>query len=149
LSGAENGAENCGDCKATKPIQTCRRRRGQRARLGRSLRTQAADGTVWEPFADEGSCQMYAFLHLVSTVISIYIWLLIAQAVLSWLVAFGVVNRYNRAVATIGDFLWRVTEPLLRPIRRVIPDLGGIDISPVILILLLWFLRDLMFEYLV
>ncbi|MGC2201292.1 MAG: YggT family protein [Stellaceae bacterium] len=91
---------------------------------------------------------MYAFLHLVNTVISIYIWLLIAQAILSWLVAFGIVNRYNRVVATIGDFLWRVTEPLLRPIRRVIPDLGGIDISPVILILLLWFLRDLMFEYL-
>lgn len=92
---------------------------------------------------------MYAFLTLVSTVISIYVWLLIAQAVLSWLVAFGIVNRYNRVVATIGDFLWRVTEPLLRPIRRVLPDLGGIDISPVILILLLWFLRDLMFEYLV
>ena len=92
---------------------------------------------------------MYAFLTLVSTVITIYVWLLIAQAVLSWLVAFGIVNRYNRVVATIGDFLWRVTEPLLRPIRRVLPDLGGIDISPVILILLLWFLRDLMFEYLV
>ena len=92
---------------------------------------------------------MYAFLNLVSTVISSYIWLLIAQAVLSWLVAFGIVNRYNRVVATIGDFLWRVTEPLLRPIRRVLPDLGGIDISPVILILLLWFLRNLMFEYLV
>ena len=92
---------------------------------------------------------MYAFLNLVSTVISIYIWLLIAQAVLSWLVAFGIVNRYNRVVATIGDFLWRITEPLLRPIRRVIPDLGGIDISPVILILLLWFVRNLMFEYLV
>ena len=91
---------------------------------------------------------MYAFLTLVSTVISIYVWLLIAQAVLSWLVAFGIVNRYNRVVATIGDFLWRVTEPLLRPIRRVLPDLGGIDISPVILILLLWFLRNLMFEYL-
>jgi YggT family protein len=90
---------------------------------------------------------MYAFLNLVSTVISIYIWLLIAQAVLSWLVAFGIVNRYNRVVATIGDFLWRVTEPLLRPIRRVLPDLGGIDISPVILILLLWFLHNLMFEY--
>ena len=90
---------------------------------------------------------MYAFLNLVSTVISIYIWLLIAQAVLSWLVAFGIANRYNRVVATIGDFLWRVTEPLLRPIRRVLPDLGGIDISPVILILLLWFLRNLMFEY--
>jgi YggT family protein len=92
---------------------------------------------------------MYAFVHLVSTVISIYIWLLIAQAILSWLVAFGIVNRYNRVVNTIGDFLWRVTEPLLRPIRRVLPDLGGIDVSPVILILLLWFLRDLMFEYLV
>jgi YggT family protein len=92
---------------------------------------------------------MYAFLNLVSTVISIYVWLLIAQAVLSWLVAFGIVNRYNRVVATIGDFLWRVTEPLLRPIRRVLPDLGGIDISPVILILVLWFLRNLMFEYLV
>ena len=92
---------------------------------------------------------MYAFLNLVSTVISIYIWLLIAQAVLSWLVAFGIVNRYNRVVATIGDFLWRITEPLLRPIRRVLPNLGGIDISPVILILLLWFLRNLMFEYLV
>jgi YggT family protein len=92
---------------------------------------------------------MYAFLSLVDTLITIYIWLLIAQAILSWLVSFGIVNRYNRVVALVGDFLWRVTEPLLRPIRRVLPDLGGIDISPVILILLLWFLRNLMFEYLV
>ncbi len=91
---------------------------------------------------------MYALLSLVSTLIQIYIWLLIAQAVLSWLVAFGVANRHNRAVAMIGDFLWRVTEPLLRPIRRVLPDLGGIDVSPVILILLLYFVRNLMFEYL-
>jgi YggT family protein len=87
-------------------------------------------------------------LNLISTVITIYIWLLIAQAVLSWLLAFGVVNRYNRVVTAVGDFLWRITEPLLRPIRSVLPDLGGIDISPVILILLLYFLRDLMFEYL-
>jgi YggT family protein len=90
----------------------------------------------------------YALLNLISTVITIYIWLLIAQAVLSWLLAFGVVNRYNRAVTSIGNFLWRITDPLLRPIRSVLPDLGGIDISPVILILLLYFLRDLMFEYL-
>ena len=90
----------------------------------------------------------YALLNLISTVITIYIWLLIAQAVLSWLLAFGVVNRYNRAVTSIADFLWRITDPLLRPIRSVLPDLGGIDISPVILILLLYFLRDLMFEYL-
>ena len=86
---------------------------------------------------------MYAFLNLVSTVISIYVWLLIAQAVLSWLLAFGVVNRYNRGVAVIGDFLYRVTEPALRPIRNFLPNFGGIDISPVILILILMFLRRL------
>jgi YggT family protein len=90
----------------------------------------------------------YALLNLISTVITIYIWLLIAQAVLSWLLAFGVVNRHNRFVTSLGEFLWRITEPLLRPIRSVLPDLGGIDISPVILILVLYFLRDLMFEYL-
>jgi len=90
----------------------------------------------------------YALLILISTIITIYIWLLIAQAVLSWLLAFGVVNRYNRVVASVNDFLWRITEPVLRPIRSVLPDLGGIDISPVILILVLYFLRDLMFEYL-
>jgi YggT family protein len=90
----------------------------------------------------------YALLNLISTLITIYIWLLIAQAVLSWLLAFGVVNRYNRVVASVNDFLWRITEPVLRPIRSILPDLGGIDISPVILILVLYFLRDLMFEYL-
>jgi YggT family protein len=87
---------------------------------------------------------MNALLWLIDELIDIYIWLLIAQAVLSWLLAFGVINRYNRVVTTIGDFLWRITEPLLRPIRRVLPDLGGIDISPVILILLLVFLRRLL-----
>ena len=87
---------------------------------------------------------MYAFLNLLDTVIRIYIWLLIIQAVLSWLIAFGIVNRHNRIVGTIEDFLWRITEPLLRPIRRLLPNLGGIDLSPVILILLLVFLRRLL-----
>ena len=95
---------------------------------------------------------MYAFLNLVDTVIRIYIWLLIIQVVLSWLTAFGIVNRHNRVIGTIEDFLWRITEPALRPIRRLLgrfrPNLGGIDISPVILILLLYFIRNLMFEYL-
>ena len=86
---------------------------------------------------------MRALLWLIDTLIDIYIWLLIAQAILSWLVAFSVVNRHNRAVATLGDFLYRVTEPALRPIRNFLPNLGGIDISPVILILLLMFLRRL------
>jgi len=82
---------------------------------------------------------MGPLVELVHLVIKIYIYLLIAQAVLSWLVAFGIANRHNRTVSMVGDFLWRITEPLLRPIRRVLPDLGGIDISPVVLILLLWF----------
>ena len=86
------------------------------------------------------------FVWLIDTLITIYIWLLIAQAVLSWLLAFGVVNRHNRAVAVIGDFLYRVTEPALRPIRAFLPNFGGIDISPIILILILYFISDLIVE---
>ena len=89
------------------------------------------------------------FVWLIDTLITIYIWLLVAQAVLSWLLAFGVVNRYNRAVAVIGDFLYRVTEPALRPIRRVLPSFGGIDISPVILIVILMFLERFILYYVV
>jgi YggT family protein len=89
---------------------------------------------------------MHAILNLILLLIRIYIWLLIAQAILSWLLAFGVVNRYNRAVAVIGDFLFRATEPALAPIRRFVPNLGGIDISPFILALLLWFISDLIIE---
>ena len=86
---------------------------------------------------------MRAVLWLINTIITVYIWLLIAQAVLSWLLAFGVVNRYNRTVAIIGDFLYRITEPALRPIRNFLPNFGGVDTSPVILILILMFLRRL------
>ena len=89
---------------------------------------------------------MYALLNLIDSAISIYIWLLIASVVLTWLVAFNVINTRNRFVYTVGDFLHRITEPALRPIRSVLPNLGGIDISPVVLILLLYFVRDLLFE---
>ena len=75
-------------------------------------------------------------------VIDLYIWIVIASAILSWLVAFNVVNTNNRVVLVIGDTLYRLTEPALRPIRNILPNLGGIDISPVILILLLLFVRD-------
>jgi YggT family protein len=88
---------------------------------------------------------MNPFLWLIDTVITLYIWILIAAAVLSWLIAFNVVNTRNPVVASIGDFLYRITEPALRPIRSVMPNLGGIDISPVILILGLLFLRNLIF----
>ncbi len=89
---------------------------------------------------------MLAFVHLVDNIITLYIWVLIISAVMSWLIAFGVVNTRNRAVYLIADFCYRITEPALRPIRRVIPNLGGIDISPILLIFLLWFLRDLLYE---
>ena len=81
---------------------------------------------------------------LLTTVLDIYIWILIAGAILSWLVAFNVVNTRNRFVYMLGDFLYRVTEPALRPIRRVLPNLGGIDLSPLVLILLLLFLQQVL-----
>ena len=89
---------------------------------------------------------MHAVLNILLLIIRIYIWVLIGQAILSWLLAFGVINRYNRAVSVIGDFLYRVTEPALRPIRSILPNFGGIDISPVVLILILYFISDLIVE---
>ncbi|WP_353858162.1 YggT family protein [Azospirillum formosense] len=90
---------------------------------------------------------MIALYLLIDTVLSLYVWLLIASAVLSWLVAFNVVNTRNRAVYVIGDFLYRITEPVLRPIRRVLPNMGGLDLSPIAVILLIFFIRNLMAEY--
>ena len=89
---------------------------------------------------------MYALLNLIDTIIQLYIYVLIASAVLSWLIAFNVVNTHNRFVAMIAEALWRLTEPVLAPIRRILPNLGGLDLSPVVLILLLIFLRNLLFE---
>lgn len=89
---------------------------------------------------------MHALFDLILLLIRIYIWLLIGQAVLSWLLAFGVVNRHNRGVAVIGDFLYRITEPALRPIRNFLPNFGGIDISPIVLILILYFISSLIIE---
>ncbi len=84
---------------------------------------------------------MRALFLVIDLALEIYIWVLIAAAIFSWLVAFNVVNVRNSVVGAIGDFLYRVTEPALRPIRTVMPNLGGIDISPVILILLIIFIR--------
>ena len=80
-------------------------------------------------------------IRVAMSAIDLYIWVVIISAILSWLVAFNVVNTSNRFVYTIGDALWRLTEPALRPIRKFMPNLGGIDISPVILILVLFFIN--------
>jgi YggT family protein len=90
---------------------------------------------------------MRAVLDIVLLVLQIYIWLLIAAAVLSWLIAFNVVNTRNQFVASIGEFLYRITEPLLRPIRNMLPNLGGIDISPVILILIILLIENIIIRY--
>jgi YggT family protein len=90
---------------------------------------------------------MRALLDVILLVLQIYVWLLIAAAVLSWLIAFGVVNTRNQAVAMLADFLYRITEPALRPIRSVLPHLGGIDISPVILILIIYFIQEVIIRY--
>ena len=90
---------------------------------------------------------MLSLLDLIDKVIELYMWCLIIVVAMSWLTAFNVINTQNRVVYQIYDFMYRITEPALRPIRRWIPYLGGIDISPVILILLLWFFRDLLKEY--
>jgi YggT family protein len=84
---------------------------------------------------------MRALFLVIDIALELYIWLLIAAAILSWLIAFNVVNTRNQVVATIGDFLYRITEPALRPIRNRLPSLGGIDVSPVILILIIIFIR--------
>jgi YggT family protein len=64
----------------------------------------------------------------------------------SWLINFNVINTSNRAVYMIVDVLYKLTEPALRPIRRILPNMGGLDLSPVVLILILWFIRDLLFD---
>ncbi|MEE8634293.1 MAG: YggT family protein [Methyloceanibacter sp.] len=83
---------------------------------------------------------MLPLIGFIVYVIQLYIWVIIASAILSWLIAFNVVNTSNKFVYSVADLLYRVTEPALRPIRSILPDLGGIDISPVILILFLLFI---------
>ena len=80
-------------------------------------------------------------IRILIIALNVYVWMVIASAILSWLVHFGVVNTRNQVVSMIGEFLWRITEPALRPIRRFLPNLGGIDISPIILILIIYFLQ--------
>jgi YggT family protein len=84
---------------------------------------------------------MIPIFELLVQVIELYKFVLIVAVIMSWLVAFNVINTHNRFVYTVNDFLYRVTEPALRPIRRFVPNLGGVDISPIVLILLLWFVQ--------
>ena len=81
---------------------------------------------------------------LIDMVFDLFIWILIIAVVMSWLISFKVVNTTNRFVYLIADFTYRITEPALRPIRKFLPNLGGLDISPIVLLMVIWFLRDVL-----
>lgn len=89
---------------------------------------------------------MMAVLQLLDTIIGLYTFVVIISVVLTWLVQFNVVNTSNQLVYMVGDFLFRITEPILKRIRSVIPPVGGMDLSPLILLLALFFIRSLLPE---
>ena len=89
---------------------------------------------------------MKSIFILLDNIITIYLWIIIINAILSWLVAFNILNTQNRFVFSVLDATYKLTDPVLNKIRRFIPTFGSIDISPVILILILMFLRNLIFE---
>jgi YggT family protein len=95
----------------------------------------------------ESRIAMNAVIWLVSNVIWIYTWVLIIQVIISWLIAFNVINTHNRFVYMVADAAYKLTEPALRPIRRILPNFGGLDLSPIVLILLLGFIQRLIAEY--
>lgn len=90
---------------------------------------------------------MQSLILLIYQVIELYKWVLVISVVASWLVAFNVINTRNRFVHIVIDVLTRLTEPVLAPIRRLLPNMGGLDLSPIILYFLLWFLQSLLLEY--
>jgi len=92
---------------------------------------------------------MRALLNVILLALQLYTYLIIASAILSWLVAFNVINTRNDFVRSVWNFLDAVTEPVLRPIRNILPNLGGVDISPIILILLIIFIQNLIIDYLI
>ncbi len=86
---------------------------------------------------------MNAFILLLDRIIYLYVWVLIINAIISWLIAFNVLNTQNRFVYSVLEFTYKLTDPPLNYIRRFLPNLGSVDISPVVLILLIYFARDL------
>lgn len=90
---------------------------------------------------------MRAILDVVLLILQLYTYVIIVVAILSWLVAFNVINIYNEFVRSVWNALNALTEPLLRPIRQVLPNMGGIDISPIILILLIYLIEDIITRY--
>ena len=91
---------------------------------------------------------MEPFVLLLSRVLSLYLWLLFAYIILDWLVYFGIVNPYQPFVSKVRQALAAIIEPVLMPIRRVLPNFGGVDLSPIVLIFLVYFVQDALFYWL-
>ncbi len=89
------------------------------------------------------------FYHLIDFLLELYIWVIFISVILSWLVMFGVINYSNRFISVLGDLMFQITEPALGPIRRKLPRLGGIDLSPFALILAIVFVREVLFRVMV
>jgi YggT family protein len=100
-----------------------------------------ADQPAFREYTAKMNVILGPLLQVILIIIELYMWAVIIGVVLSWLVAFNVVNTSNRFVYMVGDFIYRITEPLQGPLRRMLPNLGGLDLSPMVLILGLIFLR--------
>ncbi len=90
---------------------------------------------------------MGSLYWLVDTVLGLYVWVLMIHIILSWLIAFNVINTYNRFINMVGNFTHQLTEPALKRIRRYVPTIGNVDLSVLVLILLVYFARRLLWEY--
>ncbi len=90
---------------------------------------------------------MRAILEVILIALDFYVWIIIASAIFSWLFAFNVINAGNQFVGMIGNFLYHMTEPALRPIRRFLPNMGGIDLSPIVLIFAIFLLQRIIVYY--
>lgn len=89
---------------------------------------------------------IYALLRAIDLILNIYIDILIASVIFSWLYVFNIINSRNRFVVLIGNFLYRLTNPVLNPIRRILPNLGTIDISPIVVFIIIYFIRTFMWR---
>ena len=91
---------------------------------------------------------MQSLFYLLIQILDLYWWIVIINVIISWLIGFNVLNTQNRFVFMIFDFTNRLTNPILNKIRNFLPNFGVIDVSPVVLLLALWFIKSLMYEYL-
>ncbi|MBO6756745.1 MAG: YggT family protein [Roseibium sp.] len=90
---------------------------------------------------------MRAILDVIMLILDLYIYVIIASAIFSWLFAFNIVNSGNQIIGTIGQVLYNLTEPVLRPVRRFMPQLGGIDLSPIAVLLGIFLIQNIIVRY--